>query len=255
MTITRKFLLAVFHAALLAGTALPAAAQTIPADIGQQIYQELRAIRELLEAQQRNNAAPRPVPQAAPDDRVSLPFSDNGFSLGRNDAQLVMIEYTDYECPFCRQFHMGAFEQIRRNYIDAGKVRYVSRDFPLDMHKNAPRAAAAGRCAGEQGKFWELRHTLIVNAANLGADQILGYAKEARLDLAKFRPCLQSNRYQAAIQADMEEGRSAGLSGTPSFIIGRVSNGRVEGIRMVGAAPYINFAQKLDELLNAAKAN
>lgn len=255
MMTARKTLLTIFSALVLAAPALPAAAQSIPADTGQQILQELRAIRELLEAQQRNTAQRPPAPQAAPNDRVSLPFDRGGYSMGRPDAALVMVEYTDYDCPFCRQFHLTAFEQIRRNYVDSGKVLYVSRDFPLEMHKNAPRAAAAGRCAAEQGKFWELRHTMLANAGKLNAEQILGYARDLKLDLAKFRPCLQSGRFKDSIEADMAEGRSVGVSGTPSFIIGRLANGRLEGIRMVGAMPYINFAQKLDEMLRSAGAN
>jgi len=251
MTIRRIFL-ASFSVLLLA-PALPAAAQA-PGDVNQQILQELRAIRGLLEAQGRN-AAPQPgAPQAAPDDRVSLPFDRGGYSLGKTTAPLVMVEYTDYECPFCRQFHLNTFEQIRRNYIDSGKVLYVSRDFPLDMHKNAPRAAAAGRCAAEQNKFWELRHVMIANADKLGAEQITGYAKELKLDLGKFRPCMASNRFKQSIDEDMQEGRSIGISGTPSFVIGRLVDGKLEGVRMVGAMPYINFAQKLDQALAQASA-
>jgi protein-disulfide isomerase len=161
-----------------------------------------------------------------------------------------MVEYTDYECPFCRQFHLDSFEQIRRNYVDTGKIRYVSRDFPLDFHRNARPAAAAARCAAEQGKFWELRHALIVNASKLEAEQIAGYAKEQKLDLARFEACMKSGRQQAAIEADMEEGRKAGVSGTPSFVIGRVVNGRLEGERIVGAQPYMAFAAKLDAMLS-----
>ncbi len=247
MTTIRKIFLAVLSALLLAA-ALPAAAQQAQGDVNQQILQELRAIRELLEGQRRDMLRPAAAPQA-PDDRVSLPFDRGGYSLGKSNAPLVMVEYTDYECPFCRQYHLNSFEQIRRNYVDTGKVLYVSRDFPLDMHQNAPRAAAAGRCAAEQNKFWELRHAMIANADKLGAEQIVGYAKELKLDIAKFRPCMLSNRFKKSIDEDMDEGRSVGISGTPSFVIGRLVDGKLDGVRMVGAMPYINFAQKLDEML------
>ncbi len=252
MTTIRKIFLAGFCALLLAA-ALPAAAQQAQGDVNQQILQELRAIRELLEGQRRDILRPAAAPQA-PDDRVSLPFDRGGYSLGKSNAPLVMVEYTDYECPFCRQYHLNTFEQVRRNYVDTGKVMYVSRDFPLDMHKNAPRAAAAGRCAAEQNKFWELRHAMIANADKLGAEQIVGYAKELKLDIGKFRPCMLSNRFKQSIEEDMEEGRSVGISGTPSFVIGRMVNGKLEGVRMVGAMPYINFAQKLDQMLAQAGA-
>lgn len=257
----RGILLAAACAAALAAPAVPAGAQALSEDTGRQILQELRAIRTLMEGLQRELEAPPPAqagrpaaPPAqpapsAPSDRVAIPFPAKGFSLGRAEAPLVMVEYTDYECPFCRQFHVDSFEQIRRNYIDTGKLRYVSRDFPLDFHRNALPAAAAARCAAEQGKFWELRHTLIVNASKLGPEQVVGYAKAEKLDLAGFESCLKSGRHQAAIEADMAEGRSAGVSGTPSFVIGRVTNGRLEGVRIVGAMPYMAFAARLDQML------
>jgi len=257
----RGLLLAAACAAVLAA-ALPAAAQAPAEDVNRQILQELRASRTLLEGMQRDleatppaPAAQRPAPAPAPNDRVAYPFPPKGFTLGRTDAPLVMVEYTDYECPFCRQFHVDSFEQIRRNYIDTGKIRYVSRDFPLEFHRNAQPAAMAARCAGEQNKFWELRHTMIVNASKLGPEQVVGYAKEQKLDLARFETCLKSGRHKAAIEADMAEGRNAGVSGTPSFVIGRLVDGRLEGVRIVGAMPYMMFAQKLDELLKAPGAN
>jgi len=251
----RGILLAAACAAAFALPALPAGAQALSEDTGRQILQELRAIRTLMEGLQRELEAPpsaRPAAQpapSAPNDRVAIPFPAKGFTLGRAEAPLVMVEYTDYECPFCRQFHVDSFEQIKRNYVDTGKLRYVSRDFPLEFHRNALPAAAAARCAAEQGKFWELRHTLIVNASKLGPEQVVGYAKEEKLDLARFESCLKSGRHQAAIDADMAEGRNAGVSGTPSFVIGRVTNGRLEGVRIVGALPYMAFAARLDQML------
>lgn len=241
-----RTLLVAAAALLLCLPARPAVAQAIPPDTAQQILQELRAIRQMLEAQPRNAPA---RPAAAADDRVSFAFQPGALALGRADAPLLMVEFTDYECPFCRQFHLTAFEQIRKNYIDSGKVRYVSRDFPLDFHKNALRAAVAGRCGAEQGKFWELRHSLILNAAKLQQDHILDYAKSLKLDVGNFRSCMESGRLLAAVEEDMEQGRAAGVSGTPTFVIGRLLNGRLEGIRLVGAQPYILFAARLDAML------
>lgn len=239
-------------ALLLCLPAQPARAQAIPPDTAQQILQELRAIRQMLEAQPRNAPA---RPAAAADERVSLAFQPGALALGRVDAPLLMVEFTDYECPFCRQFHLTSFEQIRKNYIDKGKLRYVSRDFPLDFHKSALRAAVAGRCGAEQGKFWELRHSLISNASKLQPEDILGYAKKLSLDGGKFRSCMESGRLLDAVESDMNEGRAAGVSGTPTFLIGRLANGRLEGVRLVGAQPYIVFAAKIDQLLGAARAN
>lgn len=250
MPMLRKHLMGLAAAVLLCAPALPAGAQAVPADTAQQILQELRAIRQMLEARER-----APGARPAADDRVSMPFSAGGaLALGRADAPLVMVEYTDYECPFCRQFHLTVFEQIRKNYIDPGKVRYISRDFPLDFHKNALRAAVAGRCGAEQGKFWELRHSLIAKAGKLQPEDILGHARDLNLDTQKFRGCMESGRLLDAVEADMQEGRSAGVSGTPTFVIGRLADGRLEGVRMVGAMPYMVFAARLDQLLGALGA-
>jgi protein-disulfide isomerase len=236
-------------ATALALPGLPALAQALAPDTAKEILQELRAIRGLLERQQAGAPAAAAPAGPPPSERVSVPFGKQNFALGRADAPLVMVEYTDYECPFCRAYHVNTFDQLRRDYIDTGKLRYVSRDFPLEMHRNAPRAAAAARCGADQGKFWELRHTLIVNANKLEAAQLPAYALEQKLDLAKFTACLKSGRHDKAIEADMAEGRNAGISGTPTFVIGRVVKGQLEGVRLVGAQPYGAFQAKLDELL------
>jgi superoxide dismutase len=139
----------------------------------------------------------------APDDKVSMAFPSGGFSEGKADAPLVLVEYTDYQCPFCQQFHNTAYAQIKTNYIDTGKVRFVSRDFPLDFHENARRGANAARCAAEQGKFWELRHTMIVNASQLQQDKIASYAASVKMDVAKFQSCIAADKYKAAIDKDL----------------------------------------------------
>src|SRR5258706_11050734 len=151
-----------------------ARADGISSEQAQDILNELKQIRQVLEKMQSPQAAP------APDDKVSYKFSPGGFSLGDAKAPLVLVEYTDLQCPFCQQFHNTAFAQIKANYIDTGKVRFVSRDFPLDFHENARRAATAGRCAAEQGKYWEMRHVMIVNAEALKAENLATYAVPSR---------------------------------------------------------------------------
>src|SRR5438552_10928035 len=229
-------------AALLTGASL-ARADGMTSEQAQDIINELKQIRQTLEKMQSPQAAP------APDDKVSYKFSPGGFSMGDAKAPLVIVEYTDLQCPFCQQFHNTAFAQIKANYIDTGKVRYVSRDFPLDFHENARRSAVAARCAGEQDKFWELRHVMIVNASQLQPDKIMGYAQNASLDLGKFKTCIDSDKYRAAIDKDVAEGQAAGVNGTPSFVLGRVENGKLEGVRLVGAMPYPQFEAKIQEML------
>ena len=231
--------------ALLTGGPL-VRADGITSEQAQDIVNELKQIRQLLEKMQSGQQA------QAPDDKVSYRFSPGGFSLGDARAPVVMVEYTDFQCPFCQQFHNTAFAQIKANYIDTGKLRFVSRDFPLDFHENARRAATAGRCAAEQGKYWEMRHLMIVNAEQLKADNLITYAANVKLDVPKFRSCLESDRFKAQIDQDIAEGEIAGVQGTPSFVIGRIENDKLEGVRLVGAQPYAQFDVRIQELLEQA---
>jgi len=215
-----------------------------------EILRELRQIRLLLEKNQ-GVAAALPVrsPAAVPA-RVKV-SSENAYSLGRADAPLTMVEFTDYQCTFCRQFHQTAFEEIKKNYIDTGKLRFVSRDLPLDFHQNALRAAHAARCAGEQNKFWEMRHILISNADSLAPAAIQVFAERLELDMNRFRTCLDTERYAQDIQRDVREAEAAGATGTPTFIIGKTNKDGLEGIRVVGAQPYAVFEARLKELLSS----
>ena len=239
-------------ATLLGGVSL-ARAQGITQDQAQQILDELKAIRKTLETRP---AVPAQPPAPAPvDDKVSMAFPPGGFSVGKENAPLVLVEYTDYQCPFCQRYHNDSFAQIKTNFIDTGKVRYTSRDFPLPFHENARRSATAARCAAEQGKFWELRHTMIVNANQLQADKLGGYAQSASLDVPKFQACVDSDKFKAAIDKDIAEGSAAGINGTPSFVLGRIENGKLQGVRMVGAMPYAQFEAKIQDMLKQTAKN
>jgi protein-disulfide isomerase len=220
-----------------------ARAQGITADQATEMLNELKQIRQLLEKQ-----VP-PPPPPPPDEKVNIEFPTNGHAMGKADAPLVFVEYTDFECPFCQRYHLDAFEQVKKEWVDTGKVRYYSRDFPLDFHPNARRAALAARCAGDQGKYWELRNTMIKNADQLASDRILAYAKGVGLDVKKFETCLGSDFYKPAIDKDIAEGTNAGVTGTPSFVVGRVDKGRLIGLRLVGAMPYAQIEAKIREVM------
>jgi protein-disulfide isomerase len=228
-------------------------ADGLTAQQGEAILNELRQIHQLLERQLQGAAVARPI--AAPvDEKVTIRFEDGGYSIGRADAPLTLVEYTDYQCPFCRQFHITTFDEIKKNYIDTGKLRYVSRDFPLAMHENAKNAALAAHCAAEQGKFWELRHVMIVNANQLQPKNIGTYSSDLNLNVEKLTTCIASGKYAPEVERSLAEGQSAGVSGTPSFILGRAQNGSIDGIRIVGALPYNAFDAKLKEMLAKAPA-
>ncbi len=120
---------------------------------------------------QQQNA--RPAPQTEPDPAKRAKLNLDGFQmLGSKNAPLTIVEFTDYQCPFCQRFHVTTFPDLKKNYIDTGKVRFYSRDLPLDFHANAMQAAEAARCAIEQGKFWELRDVMGANPDKLDLDHL-----------------------------------------------------------------------------------
>jgi protein-disulfide isomerase len=243
----------------VAAAAAPAAAQQSLQQQNEQILNELKAIRLLLErlAGPVGSGGPTPTapaPAPAPvNDNVTL-ASVGGFMLGKPDAPLTMVEYTDLQCPFCRQFHITAYEQLKKEWIDTGKLRYVVRDLPIEsIHPFAMPAARASRCAGEQGKVWDMRHSILVNNAQLSAASFATFARDLKLDLAAFNKCTADTaKFQADITKDMNEASSVSISATPSFVIGRTSGGSMDGVRVIGALPYATFDAKLKEI--AAKA-
>lgn len=225
------------------------AAQGITQEQADAILQELRQIRQLLERIQPQTGL-RPAPPGAAEQRVRLgPIP--GHALGAPEAPVTLVEFVDLQCPFCRVFHLATFEQLKRNYVDTGKVRFVSRDLPLDVHRHALKGAHAARCAGDQNKYWEMRHVVLVNANNLKDDVMSTFARDLGLDLPRFEACLNGQKYQAEIQKDIDDARAAGITGTPSFVLGRTAKDGLEGFKIVGAQPYAVFAARINELLTA----
>src|SRR3954453_5355466 len=246
--------LAAIPAALLLSTGVLAQAppQTAPAPMSQQqineeMLKELRAIHQLLDR------LTQPPPQAAPQPTTAKLADVKGYALGRPDAPLTMVEFTDLQCPFCRQYASVTFAEIKKNWIDTGKLRYISHDFPLDFHPQAMAAARAARCAGEQGKFWDMRFNLVTNANVLSAEYITKTAGDLKLDSKAFATCTASAKFDAEIQADQQEGAKIGVGGTPTFVLGKTTATTLEGPMIVGAMPYAQFDAKLKELLGAAK--
>jgi protein-disulfide isomerase len=224
----------------------PAAQPMTQQQVDEEILRELRTIRVLLEKMSAQMPAQQPQ---LPPQPVSASLTNlQGFAMGRPDAPLTMVEFTDLQCPYCRQYVTATLPEIKRNWIDTGKLRYISRDFPLDFHPQALAAARAARCAGEQGKFWEMRMTLMSNANLLSADYITRTAADLKLDTKAFAACTASNKYDADIQAETQEGLRIGVEGTPTFVVGKTAPNSLEGPMIVGALPYAVFDAKLKAL-------
>jgi protein-disulfide isomerase len=174
-----------------------------------------------------------------------------GESLGSEDAPVTMVEFTDLQCAFCRQFHTTVFDRIQREYIDRGKLRYFTRHLPMDaIHPLAIDAARATLCAGEQGRFWQMRHALLANSATLTRQSFASLGSELHLDASAFGQCLSSPaRVDARWQRDRADATAHGISATPTFFIGRARNGVLDGVRLAGAKPFAAFKGVLDEML------
>jgi protein-disulfide isomerase len=213
-----------------------------------QILSELRAIHQLLERQQLA-AAPPQIP-SNPTGKVTMSVATGWYSLGRDDAPVTVVEFADYQCPFCRRFQSDTFTELKKSYIDTGKVRFVSRDLPLEFHSNAPNAAAAARCAGEQGKYWEIRDLLLASDADLSQASLLKDGQQVRLDTTEFGACLSARKYDSAIRKDVTDAGSLGISGTPSFVVGKTAKDQINGVLIVGAVPFSVFETAIRNQLN-----
>jgi protein-disulfide isomerase len=173
--------------------------------------------------------------------------------LGSADAPVLLLEFTDLQCPYCARHALETFPQLKRDYIDTGKVQYASRDLPLERHQHAFPAAVASRCAGEQGKFWEFRHALFALQGSLASEPYARIAKELGLDVAQLDACRQDGRQAENVRADMALAELSGIASTPSFVLGRIVNDEFVGETFSGAKPYEAFKAQIDaQLLQAA---
>jgi len=163
---------------------------------------------------------------------------DDDSVLGDKDAPVTIIEFSDYECTFCKKYFDQTYSQIKKEYVDTGKVKIVFRDFPLSFHRQAQKAGEAAECAGEQGKYYEMHDKLFTDGVNGGIDSYKNYAQELGLDQGEFNKCLDSGEMAAEIQKDFQEGQRFGVRGTPAFFI----NGRL----ISGAQPFGAFQQAIE---------
>jgi protein-disulfide isomerase len=178
------------------------------------------------------SADPVGTPVAAPAlVRVAI---DGQPALGSESAPVVIVEFMDYECPFCRKFARTTFVDLRQRYIDAGKVRWVARNLPLPTHPRARPAAIAARCAAAQGRFWEMHDVLLTDSGSMADDELRAHARRFGLDEPAFSACLRSDEHGVALDADLEVARAARVRATPSFLVGRAVGDVVQGQMLVG---------------------
>ncbi len=160
--------------------------------------------------------------------------------MGPDNAPITIIEFSDYECPYCRKWHLEAFPQLKAEYGD--QIRLVYRDFPLtSIHANASPAAVAANCANEQDMFWAYNEKLFIGELPMGRNAYETYAEELGLELEGFKECMESGRYVDEVEADYQYAATLGIRSTPTFF--------VNGIPVVGAQPFEVFKTLIDKEL------
>jgi len=166
---------------------------------------------------------------------------DPAMTRGPAAAPVTIVEWSDYECPFCKRAQ-EILHRLQGEFPDT--VRFVFKDFPLRSHPNAMPAALAARCAGAQGRYWEYHDLLFVGQPDLSRDDLIGYARRLGLDASAFTECLDSARFRDAVLADQREGREAGVRATPTFFINRR--------KVEGALPLDEFRDAIKQALRDA---
>jgi protein-disulfide isomerase len=189
------------------------------------------------------------TPAAPTADESQAPANASFNVVGRDDAPVIIIEFTDLQCPYCARYASQTFPRLKREYVDTGKLRYTSRDLPLPFHSFALPAAVASRCAGEQGRFWEYREALFASQSLLGTEPYGRIAGQLGLDVGQLEACRSKGEQESNVRADLAMAAQHGIRSTPTFVLGRVVNGEFQGEVVSGAQPYEFFKAKLDALL------
>lgn len=172
------------------------------------------------------------------------------------EGDVALVEFTDFQCPFCGKYERETAPQLRKAFVETGRVKYVFFNFPLEtIHANAFKASEAAECAGRQGRFWQMRDQLFEHQGGLSEPELRAYAATVGLDGGAFEVCLQA---QAAdtVRSDMAEGKRLNVTGTPAFFLGHVGkDGSIDlTARLNGAVPFATFQQELEKLEGKSKA-
>jgi protein-disulfide isomerase len=246
--------------------ALIAGALTLSPTLGQSTDEELRGLRKDMEALKASQAEMQKNLQIVKDILMGKqpPMEDvsistaGGQSLGDAKAKVMLVEFTDYQCPYCGRYGNDTFSKLIDGYVKTGKVRYTIRNFPIQqLHPLAEKAAEAAECAGDQGRYWEMHERLFKNQHALDVKELPGHARALGLDPVKFQQCIDSGQFTAKVMADVADGTKLKVSGTPMFYFGYPDDKDPSKLRAVkllsGAQPLSAFTDILEALLNPPK--
>lgn len=217
--------------------------------------------RRVVDLEARSGTRPAAGVEKGPARDVSTPSSieltlEHADVKGSPNAPVVLVEFSDFECPFCGRHWRDAFSRIDREYIQSGKVRYAFRHFPLEaIHPNAFRAGEAAECARRQGRFWPMHDRMFANARLLQEPDLIEHARAIGADVAAFENCLPAAAADR-VRSDQAEGQRASIAGTPMFFLGTATSaGRVKTVRAInGAHPYEVFKIVIDRMLARSAA-
>jgi len=210
-----------------------------------------KAVKELKDLARTGQPAPAPAPES-----IVLKIDDDPLK-GDPKASLVLVEFSDFQCPFCARFAHETFPEIEKDYIKTDKLKYVFRDFPItSAHKDAFKAALAAGCALDQGKFWEMHDRLFENQTAFTVYNLTQSAEAIGLNKDKFQQCLNDNEYATEVQSDFADGLKAGVNQTPTFFLGLTepNSPKVKVLTVIaGAKPYAVFKAAIDSALQQGK--
>lgn len=251
----RMRLLAIGAAMVMAGGS-PGWSQAPTSEL-EALRREVRQLRSVVEAQQaalaelkaalaRLETSAKKAQSEEAGKEVTVDIAGQPFK-GRPDAPVTIVEFSDFECPFCARFFRDVLPSVERELIAAGRLKYVYRDFPLPVHPYAEEAAYAGICADRQGKFWPMHDRMFSNPRALDPTSLRQHGRDLGLDAGLFESCLRSDEPKAEIERDRRDGMAAGVRGTPAFVIGRTQGTTVTGEIMIGV-------QSLEVLRNKVEA-
>ncbi len=217
------------------------------------IQKELSAIKEILVRATRGQSQARARTKFEPQDLGIA----GAATLGAADAPVTLVEFTDYQCPFCRRHSAQTKPRLLKDYVETGKLKYVMREFPLaQIHPQAIKAAEAALCAGDQGRYFAMNEAFFANQRKLAPEDLKAHAEGLGLDVASFEACLDGGKYAQRVQKDLADGIKAGVRGTQTFFLGLTDPADATKIRATkvlrGAQPYALFKQAIDELVSGA---
>jgi protein-disulfide isomerase len=223
----------------------------------QQLRKEVEALKSSQKEIQRNVQIIKDILMGKQPPLEDVYISTAGAAtLGEATARVTVVEFSDYQCPFCGRYANDTLGKVMDEYVKTGKVRYVFRNFPLEqIHPFAEKAAEAAACAGDQGKYWEAHDRFFKNQSALDAKEMKGHAVVLGLDADRFQQCLESGKYSTRVKSDLAEGQKYNVRGTPAFFFGtEVKDSKLHAVKFLsGALPIDKFKEVIDGLLNPPK--